>query len=63
MKYTVILPEAYQAHRASRLANPEFATHQEAVRNALAISKACGRGVEIQRSPKPYKSTEIVLHG
>lgn len=63
MKYTIIIPESYQAHRANRLPNPEFATHTEAIRNALAISKACGKGVEIQRSPKPYKAKEIVLHG
>lgn len=61
MKYIVILPECYQAHRSARLANPEFKDHQEAVRNAIAISKVTGVGVEIRRFPKPYTRKEMVL--
>lgn len=61
MKYIVILPECYQAHRPARLANPEFKNHQEAVRNAIAISKVTGVGVEIKRFPKPYTRKEMVL--
>lgn len=61
MKYIVILPECYQAHRPARLANPEFKDHQEAVRNAIAISKVTGVGVEIKRFPKPYTRKEMVL--
>lgn len=61
MKYIVVLPECYQAHRPARLANPEFKDRQEAVRNAIAISKVTGVGVEIKRFPKPYKNKEMVL--
>ncbi|HCY74235.1 MAG TPA: hypothetical protein DHU75_09350 [Rikenellaceae bacterium] len=61
MKYIVILPECYQAHRPARLANPEFKDHREAVRNAIAISKVTGVGVEIKRFPKPYTRKEMVL--
>lgn len=61
MKYIVVLPECYQAHRPARLANPEFKNHQDAVRNAIAISKVTGVGVEIKRFPKPYGKKEMVL--
>ena len=61
MKYIVILPECYQKNRPERLANPEFKDHKEAVRKAIAISKATGRGIEIQRYPKPYAGKEMVI--
>ncbi len=61
MKYIVILPECYQAYRPARLANPEFKDHKEAVRNAIAISRVTGVGVEIKRYPKPYTRKEMVL--
>ena len=61
MKYIVILPECYQENRPERLANPEFKDHKEAVRNAIAISKVTGMGIEIQRYPKPYTNKEMVL--
>ena len=61
MKYIVILPECYQENSLARMANPEFKDHKEAVRKAIAISKATGRGIEIQRYPKPYASKEMVL--
>lgn len=61
MKYIVILPECYQANRPARLANPEFKDHQEALSNAIAISRVTGVGVEIKRFPKPYKSKEMVI--
>ena len=61
MKYIVILPECYQAHRPARLANPEFKDHQKALSNAIAISRVTGVGVEIKRYPKPYKSKEMVI--
>ena len=61
MKYIVILPECYQENRPEWLANPEFKDHKEAVRKAIAISKATGRGIEIQRYPKPYVGKEMVM--
>ena len=61
MKYIVILPECYQENRPERLANPEFKDHKEAVRKAIAVSKATGRGIEIQRYPKPYVGKEMVI--
>ena len=61
MKYIVILPECYQENRPERLANQEFKDHKEAVRKAIAISKVTGMGIEIQRYPKPYARTEMVL--
>ena len=63
MKYIVILPECYQEHRSVRLENPEFKDHRQAIVNALAISKATGVGIEIQRYPKPYANREMVLSG
>lgn len=52
MKYIVILPECYQENRPARLANPEFKDHKEAVRKAIAISKATGRGYRDSALPE-----------
>lgn len=58
-KYIVIPPKEYKAkHRESF----EFESHKDAVICALAVSKACRKGVEIQRFPIPYKSKEVVLN-
>lgn len=59
MKYVVIPPEGYSVRDGESL---EFNSHKEAVVCALAISKACRKGVEIQRFPTPYKSKEFVLN-